>query len=283
MGREAPDLGREPASGVTPMEPLVAEALTRRFGRLTAVDQLTFRVHDAEIYGMLGPNGAGKTTTIKMLTTLLPPTSGTASVVGFDIARQPGKVRASIGYVPQMISADPQVTGYDNLRLFARLYQVPRAEREARIASALAFMGLTNVGDALVRTYSGGMIRRLEIAGAMLHRPKMLFMDEPTVGLDPLAREAVWSQIERLRKEQSTSIVITTHYMEEAERLCDRLAIMHRGSMVAEGSPAQLKATLPTPNATLDDVFAHYAGGEMETGGGFRETFRTRRTAIRLE
>jgi ABC-2 type transport system ATP-binding protein len=265
------------------MPTLVAESLTRTFGRFTAVDHVSFTVDPAEVYGILGPNGAGKTTTIKMLTTLLPLTSGTATVAGFDVTRQPAMVRAAIGYVPQMISADPQVTGSDNLRVFARLYQVPRAERADRIASALEFMGLTEFAQTPVKFYSGGMIRRLEIAQALLHRPHMLFLDEPTVGLDPMARDAVWGQIERLRSEHRTAIVLTTHYMEEAERLCDRLAIMHRGRIVATGPPATLKAELGTPGATLEDVFAHYAGEQMEAGVGFRETQRTRRTAIRLE
>jgi ABC-2 type transport system ATP-binding protein len=265
------------------MATLVAQSLTRRFGRFTAVDDVSFEVDEAEVYGILGPNGAGKTTTIKMLTTLLPITSGTATVAGFDVARQPSRVREVVGYVPQMISADPQVTGYDNLRVFARLYQVPRTEREERIGAALEFMGLSDFAQTPVRFYSGGMIRRLEIAQALLHRPRVLFMDELTVGLDPVARDAVWEQIERLREEHRTSIVLTTHYMEEADRLCDRLAILHRGRIVATGPPATLKADLGRPGATLEDVFAHFAGEQMEAGVGFRETQRTRRTAIRLE
>ncbi len=265
------------------MAVLNAESITRRFGRFTAVDHVSFSVDAGEVHGILGPNGAGKTTTIKMLTTLLPLTSGSATVAGFDVSREPARVRAVIGYVPQLISADPLVTGYDNLRVFARLYQVPRAEREARIASALAFMGLTDFAQTPVRFYSGGMIRRLEIAQALLHRPRILFLDEPTVGLDPVARDAVWGQIERLRTEYRTAIVLTTHYMEEADRLCDRLAILHRGRIVATGAPNALKTDLGTPGATLEDVFAHFAGEQLDTGTGFRETQRTRRTAIRLE
>jgi len=265
------------------MPTLVARELTRRFGRFTAVYRVSFEVEAAEAYGILGPNGAGKTTTIKMLTTLLPPSSGHATVAGFDIVRDAARVRAAIGYVPQLISADPQVSGYDNLRVFARLYQVPRAERAERIRAALEFMGLSDFANTPVKHYSGGMIRRLEIAQALLHRPRILFLDEPTVGLDPLAREAVWGQIERLRDEHATSIVLTTHYMEEAERLCDRLAILHRGVVVASGTPAGLKADLGTPDASLESVFAHFAGEEMDSGAGFREIQRTRRTAIRLE
>jgi ABC-2 type transport system ATP-binding protein len=265
------------------MPALTTEALTRQFGRFTAVDHVTFHVESAEVYGILGPNGAGKTTTIKMLTTLLPPTSGTATVAGFDIVRQAARVRASIGYVPQMISADPLVTGYDNLLVFARLYQVPRQERDPRIRAALDFMGLTDFARTPVKHYSGGMVRRLEIAQALLHQPRIVFMDEPTVGLDPVARDAVWSQIERLPREHGTSIVLTTHYMEEADRLCDRLAIMSRGRIVTEGRPAQLKASLGSPSATLEDVFARYAGEELGGSEAFRDIQRTRRTAIRLE
>ena len=265
------------------MSTLVAQSITRVFGRFTAVDHISFEVGEGEVFGILGPNGAGKTTTIKVLTTLLPLTSGTATVAGFDVTRQPSQVRAVIGYVPQLISADPLVTGYDNLRVFARLYQVPRAERDARIESALEFMGLSEFARTPVKYYSGGMIRRLEIAQALLHRPRILFLDEPTVGLDPVARDAVWGQIERLREEFRTSVVLTTHYMEEADRLCDRLAIMHRGRIVASGPPASLKADMGTPGATLEDVFAHFAGEGLDTGVGFRETQRTRRTAIRLE
>jgi len=262
---------------------LTTHELTRRFGDLTAVDHLSVSVGPGEIFGLIGPNGAGKTTTIKMLTTLLSPTSGQASVAGFDVVRQADRVRRSIGYVPQLISADAQVTGYENLWVFARLYRIPRAEREARIHDALEFMGLGAVANELVKNYSGGMIRRLEIAQALMHRPRVLFLDEPTVGLDPLARDAVWEQIERLRDMYGTSIVLTTHYMEEADRLCGRVAILHRGKMVALGSPSDLKASLGRPGATLEEVFVHYAGEEVELSGGYREAGRTRRVAVRLE
>ena len=262
---------------------LTTQNLTRRFAELTAVDQLSLSVGEGEIFGLIGPNGAGKTTTIKMLTTLLPPTSGTASVAGFDIVGQADLVRRNIGYVPQLISADAQVTGYENLWVFARLYLIPRSERAARIRDALEFMGLSGVADVLVKNYSGGMIRRLEMAQALMHRPRVLFLDEPTVGLDPLARDAVWEQIERLREEHGTSIVLTTHYMEEADRLCGRVAVLHRGKLVALGKPSDLKASLDRPGATLEDVFAHYAGTEAELPGGYREAGRTRRVAVRLE
>ncbi len=261
---------------------LETEQLTRRFGALAAVDNLSISVEAGEVFGLLGPNGAGKTTTLKMLTTLLPPTSGRARVAGFDIARQAGQVRRVIGYVPQMLSADGTLTGYENLLIFAKLYDLPRAGREQRVRDALGFMGLDDAADKLVREYSGGMIRRLEIAQSMIHAPRMLFLDEPTVGLDPVARKVVWERIEELRREYGTTILLTTHYMEEADSLCDRVAIMHLGQVAACGTPAQLKASIGREGATLDDVFAHYSGAELESGGSFRETFRTRRTARRL-
>lgn len=257
-------------------------ALTRRFGTLTAVDDLTISVEAGETFGLVGPNGAGKTTVIKMLTTLLPPTSGTATVAGFDIVRQAADVRRVIGYVPQAISADGTLTGYENLLIFARLYDIPRAERERRIRGALEFMGLADSADKLVRQYSGGMVRRLEIAQSTLHQPRALFLDEPTVGLDPVARRSVWEHIERLRREAGTAMCLTTHYMDEAESLCRRVAIMHLGRVVAAGTPAELKAAVGGEGTTLDDVFAHYTGGEMEAAGGFREAERTRRATRRL-
>ncbi|MGD0204876.1 MAG: ATP-binding cassette domain-containing protein [Dehalococcoidia bacterium] len=256
--------------------------LIRRFGTLTAVDALTITVSPGEVFGLVGPNGAGKTTVVKMLTTLLPPTSGTALVAGFDIVRRAADVRRSVGYVPQMLSADGALTGYENLLLFAKLYDIPRRERQARVREALAFMGLAEVADRLVRYYSGGMIRRLEVAQAMMHQPQILFLDEPTVGLDPVARRAVWERISALRAEQGTSILLTTHYMEEADSLCDRVAVMHQGRVVALGSPAELKASLGGDGVTMEQVFTHYTGGVLESGGSYRETARTRRTVRRL-
>jgi ABC-2 type transport system ATP-binding protein len=264
------------------MEILETMALTRRFNSHTAVDELTISVEAGEVFGLLGPNGAGKTTTIKMLTTLLPPTSGTATVAGFDIVRQAREVRRVIGYVPQLVSADGALTGYENLLIFAKLYDLPRAERASRIREALALVGLTEAADRMVREYSGGMIRRLEIAQSMLHRPQVLFLDEPTVGLDPVARRAVWEHIERLRREYGTTILVTTHLMEKADHLCHRVAIMHQGGVVAIGTPEALKSSLGIEGTTLDDVFVHYAGGTVDSGGGYREVSRTRRTAQRL-
>jgi len=261
---------------------LQTQALTRRFGTLTAVDELNIAVEAGEVFGLLGPNGAGKTTTIKMLTTLLPPSSGTAQVAGFDIVRQAADVRRSIGYVPQMLSADGSLTGYENLLIFARLYDIPRSQCKERVREVLAFMGLSDAADKLVRNYSGGMIRRLEIAQSMLHQPQVLFLDEPTIGLDPLARKLVWEYIEKLRVQYGTTIFLTTHLMEEADKLCNRVAIMHLGKINALGTPSELKASIGRNGATLDDVFIHYTGDTLESGGGYRETSRTRRTARRL-
>jgi ABC-2 type transport system ATP-binding protein len=255
--------------------------LTRQFGNLTAVDHIYMSVPYGEIFGLLGANGAGKSTVIKMLTTLLPPTSGTAEVGGHDIIQSPGKVRRSIGYVSQLLSADGARTGYENLRLSAKLYGLPKAEREERIENALEFMGLADSARNLVRTYSGGMIRRLELALAMLHRPAILFLDEPTIGLDPVARHTVWDRLLDLRRDQGMTVLITTHDMEEAETLCDNLAILHRGKISVVGKPADLRAGLGD-GASMDDVFAHYAGGSIQESGTFREVAQTRRTAQRL-
>ena len=263
------------------MNILETNALTRRFGSQTAVDALTLSVRAGEVFGLLGPNGAGKSTILKMLTTLLPPSSGTATVAGFDIVRQAGEVRRVIGYVPQMVSADSNLTGYENLLIFAKLYGLPRTERARRIQEALEFMSLADVAQRLVKTYSGGMLRRLEIAQSTLHRPPLLFLDEPTVGLDPLAREAVWQHLRQLQAQYGTTIFLTTHYMEEADSLCQQVAILHLGRVAAIGTPMALKISLDRPDATLEEVFIHYAGEELESGGGIRDVARTRQAARR--
>jgi len=269
-------------TSVTSDAPVVRTiALTRRFGSLLAVDALDLTIAAGTIFGLLGSNGAGKTTVIRMLTTLLPPTSGTAEVAGYDIVRDAARVRRHIGYVPQLLSADGALTGYENLLLSARLYDVPRAEQKPRITEALAFMGLDAAAHTLVRTYSGGMVRRLEVAQATLHRPTVLFLDEPTIGLDPIARRAVWERLKQSRQQFAMTMLITTHDMEEAEVLCDSLAIMHSGRIAALGTPAALKEQLG-PHATLDDVFVKAAGGSIDQGGGYRDTVRTRSTTARL-
>jgi len=252
--------------------------LTRRFGDLTAIDRLSIVVQEGEIFGLIGPNGAGKSTLIKMLTTLLQPTSGRANVAGFDILSQASQVRRRIGYIPQLLSADGSLTGYENLLLSARLYGIPRAERRRRIEHAFDIMGLVDAAHRLVQHYSGGMIRRLEIAQSLLHRPAVLFMDEPTVGLDPAARRAVWEHVKRIQGELRSTILITTHYMEEADEHCARVALLHRGRLVDVGTPAALKSKLGAA-ATLDDVFTHLTGSDMESAGDYREVRRTRKSA----
>jgi ABC-2 type transport system ATP-binding protein len=261
--------------------PIRTDALTRTFGTLRAVDGLDLTVEPGEIFGLLGPNGAGKTTTIKMLITLLSPTAGSATVAGADIARDPADVRRRIGYVPQLVSADGSLTARENLRLSAKLYHLPSRGRDAAIDDSLRFMGLSDVRDRLVRTYSGGMVRRLELAQAMLHRPAVLFLDEPTVGLDPTARGNVWDRVRRLRDESGTTILLTTHYMEEADELCDRIGVMDHGRLAAIGTPKQLKDQVG-PSASLDDVFTALTGTDLQIEGGFRDIGRTRRTAKRL-
>ena len=264
------------------VDPVVeVRGLTKRFGDQVAVDHLDLDLHPGEMFGLLGPNGAGKSTTIKMLATLLTPSAGDARIAGASVRRDASTVRKRIGYVPQAVSADAALSGRDNLWLSGRLYRVPRGELPARIDEALAFMDLAEAANRQVRTYSGGMVRRLELAMAMLHRPVVLFLDEPTVGLDPTARVAVWTHIERLQEATGMTVLVTTHYMEEAERLCDRVAIMHRGRIVAIGAPDDLRAQIG-PDATLDDVFGHFTGTGLDTGGSFRDLVRTRRTARRL-
>lgn len=255
--------------------------LTRRFGDFTAVDAISLRVPGGEIFGLLGPNGAGKTTTIKMFTTLLKPTAGVAVIAGFDVGSFPAEVRRRIGYVPQMLSADGSLTAHENLVLSARLYGMGRTDRKESVANALDFMGLNDFSHKLVKTYSGGMIRRLELAQAMLHRPGILFLDEPTIGLDPVARRAVWERLIALNDRYGMTILITTHDMEEADHLCDEIAIMHQGRITAAGSPESLKASVGQ-DADLHDVFVHYSGGSIEEGGNYRDVRKTRRTASRL-
>jgi ABC-2 type transport system ATP-binding protein len=255
-------------------------ALTRKFGDLTAVDQVTLTINQGEIFGLIGPNGAGKSTLIKMLTTLLPPTSGSATVASCDIVRQPAEVRRHIGYVPQLLSADGSLTGYENMLLSAGLYGIPRAERKERITRALARMGLSEVAHHLAGKYSGGMIRRLEIAQSLLHRPTVLFLDEPTVGLDPGARETVWERVLDLRDRFNRTMIVTSHHMDEIDKFCDRIALIDRGRIAAVGTPAELKARVG-PDATLDDVFIRLvaATSEIETEGNYGEVRRERRAA----
>ena len=218
--------------------------LTRRFDGLVAVDRVSISVERGEVFGLLGPNGAGKTTTISMLCTILKPTSGRASVNGFDVVKQDTQVRRSIGIVFQDPSIDDRLTGRENLQMHANLYGVPPAEQKSRIDGVLKLVELEDRADDLLRTYSGGMRRRLEIARGLIHYPRVLFLDEPTIGLDPQTREHIWSYIEELRKSHDITMVLTTHYMEEADRLSDRIAIMDYGKIVASDTPSGLKETL---------------------------------------
>ncbi len=262
---------------------LKVEGLTKRFGTLTAVNQVSFQVGRGEVFGLLGPNGAGKSTIIKMLTTLLPPDGGRATVAGLDITRQANAVRGVIGYVPQLLSVDGTLTGKENLLLFAELHGLPAGLKRRRIDEALERTGLEAAGERLVRTYSGGMVRRLEIAQAVLHRPDVLFLDEPTVGLDPTARQAVWSYLKELRQELKTTLVITTHYMEEAVMVADRLGMMALGKLGVVGTPEELVAGLPDPTVGLDNLFAYYTGAPgTDEGGRYGDVKRTRETAKRL-
>lgn len=218
--------------------------LVKKYNNLTAVNDLTLDINENEVFGLLGSNGAGKTTTIHMLATLLRPTSGTATVNGYDIVSQPAKVRASIGIVFQAPSSDDMLTGYENLQLHSMLYSVPRHTRRQRIDEVLELVGLSERKHDQVKTYSGGMRRRLEIARGLLHKPKVMFLDEPTLGLDPASRETMWKYVQRLVKEEKVTVILTTHYMEEADMLCDRIGIIDKGRIVALDTPAGLKAGL---------------------------------------
>ena len=220
------------------------KSLVKRYGNLTAVDGLTLDIGENEVFGLLGSNGAGKTTTIHMLATLLKPTSGTATVNGFDIVAQASKVRESIGIVFQAPSSDDMLTGYENLYVHSLLYNVPRHIRKKRIEEVLGLVGLSPRKNDRVKTYSGGMRRRLEIARGLLHKPKVMFLDEPTLGLDPASRENMWEYVRRLVREEKVTIILTTHYMEEADLLCDRIGVIDAGRIAALDTPARLKASL---------------------------------------
>jgi ABC-2 type transport system ATP-binding protein len=219
--------------------------LTKKFGELTAVNDVSFQVEQQEIFGLLGPNGAGKTTLIRILTTLTPPTSGTARVGGRDIRGDADGVRRTLGVIPQAFTSDPELTAKENMMIHAKLYGVPAEERDALIDRLLDSVELLKFRDALVKTFSGGMRRRLEIARGLVHSPKIMFLDEPTTGLDPVSRAHVWEMIRLLRDRSELTILLTTHYMEEADRLCDRIAIVDHGKLVALDTPVRLKDSVP--------------------------------------
>jgi ABC-2 type transport system ATP-binding protein len=219
--------------------------ITKKFGPITAVDNVSFDVTEGEFFGFLGPNGAGKTTLIRMLTTLLKPTSGKAVVACCDVAKNPDAVRQEIGVVPQAMTTDLDLTGHENMDIYGRFYGIPSKERKERIEYLLEMVGLTARAHDLVAAYSGGMRRRLEIARVLVHRPKILFLDEPTIGLDPQSRHVVWDFLRKLREGDSITIFLSTHYMEEAEALCNRVAIIDSGKIIAMGSPDELKSQIP--------------------------------------
>ncbi|MET7571167.1 ATP-binding cassette domain-containing protein [Streptomyces sp. NPDC005492] len=268
--------------------------LAYSFGETTAVDGLDLSVGEGEVFGLLGPNGAGKTTAIRCITTLLPVPAGMVHVFGHDTAKDQMSVRRMLGYVPQQLSADSGLTGRENVALFARVFDVPRRERAARVAQALRAVDLTDAADRLANTYSGGMVRRLELAQALVSAPRLLILDEPTIGLDPIARTSVWEHINAVREATGMTVLVTTHYMDEADQYCDRVGLMHRGRIRALGTPTQLReglgerrradgapATDPLP--TLEDVFRDIAGSGLEDqSGGFRDVRSTRRTANRV-
>ncbi|HKO21982.1 MAG TPA: ATP-binding cassette domain-containing protein [Candidatus Eisenbacteria bacterium] len=232
--------------GISTSEPaIVVEHLTKRFGDFTADDDLTFTVYRREIFGILGPNGAGKSTLIRMLNTLLPPTSGRAVVVGHDVVTKTTEVRGEIGVIPQANTVDGDLTAWESLDLYARFYGMGRRERHERAKELLNAVGLWDWRDKIAGTYSGGMKRRLEIARGLIHRPRVFFLDEPTTGLDPQSRRVIWELLERLREQSDLTILICTHYMDEADRLCDRLAIVDHGKIAALGTPRDLKASVP--------------------------------------
>jgi len=292
------------ARAINGAQPAIAvENIVKRYGDFEAVKGVTFSVAEGEIFGLLGPNGAGKSTLIRMMTTLIPLTAGRAIVAGHDVVKEPDAVRRMIGVIPQALTSDQDLTVEENLSIYAKLYSVPRVQREKNIAEVLEAVDLTKWRGAQTKTLSGGMRRRLEIARGLVHNPRIFFLDEPTTGLDPVSRIAVWEMLDHLRSTRNLTMLITTHYMEEADKLCDRIAIVDHGTLVALGTPIELKHSVPganvvevhffyrvltssgsrttmqlvelaaslgetltslsVQNTTLDDVFVHYTGRQL--------------------
>jgi ABC-2 type transport system ATP-binding protein len=253
-----------------------------------AVDGIDLHVPQGSVYGLLGPNGAGKTTAIRAVTTLLPIPAGMVKVFGRDPALDQMGVRRSLGYVPQQLSADQGLTGRENVTNFARLFDVPRSIRAAKVELALDAVGLLDVADRMASAYSGGMVRRLELAQALVSSPRLLILDEPTIGLDPIARDSVWQHIADVRAATGMTVLVTTHYMDEAEEHCDAISLMHKGRIQASGSPAELIASLPDhlrDGASLEGAFRYYSGGaglDEAVEGGIRDVRSTRATANRV-
>jgi ABC-2 type transport system ATP-binding protein len=234
------------------------------FGSFCAVKELSFTVEHGEIFGLLGPNGAGKSTLIRMLTTLLPPTSGTARINGFDVIKEANKVRSQIGVIPQAMTSDLDLTAAENMNIFAKLYKISKERRSRVVPELLKAVDLLQWADKPVKNFSGGMRRRLEIARGLVHEPKIFFLDEPTTGLDPVSRVSVWEMLTKLKKEWDLTILVTTHYMDEADKLCDRIAIVDHGDLVALDSPLKLKASIPGNNI-LEVSFSTVPEGWLET------------------
>ncbi len=273
------------ATSAVPDPAVLVDDLVVRFAELEAVGGVSFAIAPGEVFGLLGPNGAGKTTTIRVLTTLLPPTEGRALVAGFDVRSESLQVRASIGYIPQAISVDGALTAHENLDFYGRVTGVPRRERRERIGEVIETMGLAPMLDRLARTLSGGMLRRLEIATALLNRPAVLFLDEPTVGLDPAARTLVWERLQALREQANTTILVTTHLMEEAERYCDRLGVIDHGRLVEQGEPPDLIERHSADS--LEEVFIAVTGHDItqdthDHEGRLADVRAQRRVARRL-
>src|SRR5579862_1646295 len=240
------------------------EHLRKCFGNFCAVNDISFSVDHGEVFGLLGPNGAGKSTLIRVLTTLLPPTSGVARILGFDVAQYPDQVRKCIGVIPQAMTSDLDLSAMENMQIFAKLYSVPRDRRIKVAKELLEAVDLTAWADKPVKNFSGGMRRRLEIARGLVHEPRIFFLDEPTTGLDPVSRVAVWEMLMRLKKERELTIIMTTHYMDEADKLCERIAIVDHGQLVALDSPLKLKASIPGNNI-LEVSFSTIPEGWQQT------------------
>ena len=234
------------------MDAIVADDVHKRYGEIEALDGVSFAVRGGEVFALLGPNGAGKSTTVRVLTTLTKPDSGSATVAGHDVVRHPNRARSALGYVPQDSGIDREATGRENLMLQGRIYGMRGPELKRRVDELLELVGLADAAGRVVRGYSGGMKRRLDIALGLVHRPSVLFLDEPTTGLDPEARVAMWEEVQRLAAQESLTILLTTHYLEEADQLADRLAIVSRGRIIVEGTPEELKRGLQGELVTVD-------------------------------
>ena len=247
--------------------PIEASGLVRHFGDVIAVDGVDLEVREGEIYGFLGPNGAGKSTTVRMLTTLLSPTAGTARVAGFDVAKEAGKVRRSIGVALQDAAIDPLMSGRELLQLQSILHGIPRKEADRRLVELLERVGLTAAADRRVGTYSGGMRRRLDLALSLVHEPAVLFLDEPTTGLDPMSRIALWEEVRRLNEDQGMTVLLTTQYLEEADQLASRIAIIDYGRIVREGPSDELKAALGSPTLQIDVSVGDEDGARQALAG----------------